>query len=1146
MSAAVTCPSCAGECPDGARFCPGCGAPLAALAPHAVERKVVTTMFCDLVGFTGFCEQVDPEEADRVLREFYAVARRAIETYGGVVEKFVGDAVVGIFGVPAAHEDDPERAVLTAIRLRDQVPMLSTPAGRRLEIRIGINTGIAVVRHDVAPGSGEGFLVGDAVNTAARLQKLAPPTGVVVGEKTHGLTTRRIAYEARAPASVKGKRGAVKCWLAKGPISRMGVDLRQEFPAPLVGREVELGILKGLLKKVRVSSQPQFAIVVGDAGIGKSRLMFEFVRYIDSRPAIVRWRQGRCPAYGDGLTFWSLGEIVKEQLGVAELDDVAAIEVKLGQALAGVDDREWLAARLRPLLGLESPAAARDENFAAWRRFLEIVAGDSPAVVVFEDLHWASEGTLAFLRHLVENAADVPLLAVGTTRPELLHVRPDVAAHLVEVAASQQVVRIDLEPLSESETEELVSRVGHGLRELRKTRQAIVRRAAGNALYAEQLVRLLEDESSNAHRATNDVALKERVARALPESLQSLIAARLDELPPARKALLGDAAVVGEVFWTGAVAALDHGDGPAIEEGLADLVRRDLVRHDRESSVAGEREFTFRHALIREVAYAQLTRADRAAKHAAVARWVEAVVGERVDEVAEILAHHYVTALGLAEAVGDQRLRGELLKPAVHALRLAGDRALPLDVAAAERHYAHAVGLSADAAERPQLLVSWADALAQCGDLSRAANLLEEGIRALRLTGDTRALAVSLMRLSDVLWLLSDSRAWDCAVEALALVKGDGPSATKVRVMEDWAWWNAVTYEGAAAIEAADEARALSTELGLPDSGQALGARGMARCDLGDEGGLDDLRRGLRMVQAQGLGREAGGMFFNLSDEIHAFHGPRAALTVLGEGVDYALQRGDEVSADFLRLSVVNNLMSAGEWNEALALSDQLGPVFQERGEVQDRAALATTRSLILVRGGRHVDLEELLALCRQTTFVDLGDHLAMQGPLAAVQLAHGDRDGALGTLAAMVSVRDQLASCPQFGMSLPIAVAAAVAAHELDLALRLVDGFVPGRAVDAHTLAWLRACILEHDHDHASAAEAYVAAAAAWSAFGAPFEHAQALLAAGRCLFGLGRRSAARRAVRKARDLFIRLGARPAVAAAEALLEQRPAGPPG
>ena len=490
----ITCPACVAECPAGARFCPSCGAALATPPPHAVERKVVTTMFCDLVDFTGLCEAADSEDVDRLLRAFYAVARSAIEIYGGVVEKFVGDAVVGIFGVPAAHEDDAERAVHTALRLRDRICDLPKIAGRTQQVRIGINTGSALVRLDVHPGSGEGFLVGDAVNTAARLQQLAPPMGIVVGQKTQALSARTIDYARLAAAAVKGKRAAVKCWLVRGRISRMGVDLRQQFAAPLVGREVELGVLRGLLKKVKASSAPQFALLVGEPGIGKSRLLFELLRYIDSRPAIVRWRQGRCPAYGDGLSFWALGEIVREQLGVLEGDEVATVEAKLAHALAGTDDREWLAARLRPLLGLESPAASREENFAAWQRFLELIATDAPAVFVFEDLHWASEGTLAFLRHLTENLSGVPLLAIGTTRPELLRSQPELAARLVEMAASRRGTRLDLGALSEAESEELVSRVGRGLGVPPETRQAIIGRCGGNPLFAEQLVCLLEEE----------------------------------------------------------------------------------------------------------------------------------------------------------------------------------------------------------------------------------------------------------------------------------------------------------------------------------------------------------------------------------------------------------------------------------------------------------------------------------------------------------------------------------------------------------------------------------------------------------------------------------------------------------------------------
>ena len=1055
--------------------------------------------------------------------------------WGGVVEKFVGDAVVGVFGVPTTHEDDPERAVMTAIRLLERLPELPRLSGRRLEARVGINTGAAVVRLDVAPGSGEGFLVGDAVNTAARLQKLAPPMGIVVGEKTRELTSRSIVYERLEPAAVKGKRGAVRHWLVRGSASRMGVDLRQEFPAPLVDREVELGILKGLLKKVRASSQPRFAIVVGEAGIGKSRLLFEFLRYIDSRPAIVRWRQGRCPAYGDGLTFWPVGEIVREQLGVSDSDDVMAIEAKLARALAGQADREWLAARLRPLLSLKSPAASRDENFAAWRRFIELVAADSPAVVVFEDLHWASEATLAFLGHLLAELRGAPLLVLGTARAELFSARADLGQRLSEAVGSGRIVRVDLEPLTELETQTMIDGVGHRLGGLAETRQAIARRSAGNPLYVEQLVHLLEEESPAGGGAA-DLVLKEKAAEALPESLQSLIAARLDELPPECKTQLADAAVVGEVFWTGAVAALDHGDRQAAAGGLEELRRRDLVQSRRDSSIVGECEFTFSHALIRDVAYGQLSRAARAVKHAAVARWVETEVGDHPGDVAEIIAHHYATALELAGLAGDGALVDELLAPTVRALELAGESALPLDVAAAERYFGRAVALAPSGmASRPSLLVAWAEALAQGGDLSHAARLLDEGIDALRRAGDIRSAAVAMTRLRDVLWELNDPRSDSLAPAALELLADDEPSREKVRVMADVAVHYAVNYKGRAAVAAADEALALCSSLGLPESGRALGWRGMARCDLGDAGGLEDMRRALRLMEGQGLWREAGVMFYVLAAVTADYEGPRAALTVHRRGLQFASRRGDAVAVGFLRSSMLETLAAAGEWSQGLRLSDEAEPVLERRGEVGDLATLRTWRAWILAMRGALDEADPLIAWSMGQHLLEPGTMVPILSVLGSIQLASGAPEAALRTLAEVDVVQRRLDSHPRFSLSLPIAVRTAVAAGDPGLAGRLVEGASDDRAVDANTIAALQAALAESRGDHEAAAAAFADAAARWRSFGASYEWAQTQLGQGRCLLALGRASEAAQALGAARTVFKRLKAKPALAEADA-----------
>jgi class 3 adenylate cyclase/tetratricopeptide (TPR) repeat protein len=1136
VSAVVTCPSCAAECPDGSRFCPSCGAALTLPPSHAVERKIVTAVFCDLVGFTALCEEIDSEDVDHLLREFYGLARRTIETWGGVVEKFVGDAVVGIFGVPTTHEDDPERAVATAIRLLDRLPELPQLAGRRLEARVGINTGAAVVRLDVAPGSGEGFLIGDAVNTAARLQKLAPPMGIVVGEKTRELTSRSFAYYRLAPAAVKGKRGEVRHWLVRGPISRLGVDLRQEFPAPLVGREVELGILKGLLKKVRASSQPQFAIVVGEAGIGKSRLLFEFLRHVDSRPAIVRWRQGRCPAYGDGLTFWPLGEIVKEQLGVTDSDNVAAIEAKLSRALAGEDDGEWLAARLRPLLSLKSPAASRDENFAAWRRFVELVAVDSPAVVVFEDLHWASEATLAFLEYLLAELRGAPLLVVGTSRTELLSARPDLDQRLSAAVGSGRIVRIDLEPLTELETQTMVNRVGHRLGGLAETRQAIARRSAGNPLYVEQLVRLLEEESPAAGRSA-DLVLKEKVAEALPESLQSLIAARLDELPPERKTQLADAAVVGAVFWTGAVAALDHGDRQAAAGGLEELRRRDLVQSRRNSSIVGEDEFTFSHTLIRDVAYGQLSRAARAAKHAAVAWWVETEVGDHLGDVTEIIAHHYATALELAGLAGDRALAGELLAPAVRALGLAGDSALALDVAAAEEHYRRAVRLvPAESPLRPRLLTAWGNALAIGGKPREAALVLEEGIEGLRALGAPRVAAIAMTWLARVFVELADNRAPAVARQAVALLDDDEPSPELLVALERWSSVCLSVSDTSAALEAADRALHMAARLELPAQSELLEIRAAARCALGDaSGGLEDMRRALASAEA------------GVPSVVHMAAGELAAtfetvdggLSIHREGLRIAQARHDETGAAGLRVGVFEDLIFLGEWDEAAADCDALEGFLAASGQAYSLQDVRSLKALLLVLRGEAEAARPLAAWIENEGQGLLGPPCLNLLASAATREMLGDSRTARSALEMLVECPESFCVMPRITLWWPLAVRLAVALADHDLTARLARRLLDSPAAPHHARVTTEALEEAVTGRFAAAAAGFAAAAAEWREVGVPYERAQALFWRGRCLHELGRTPEARLPLVEAHDIFARLGARPAHTEAAGLLHE-------
>src|SRR5829696_5719692 len=416
------CAACGQDNPGGFRFCGACGASLAGPARvPAEERRLVTVLFCDLVGFTARSDQADPEDVGALLRPYHARLRAEIERLGGTLDKFIGDGVMAVFGAPIAHEDDPERAVRCALGMLAAVQELD------LAVRVGITTGEVLV--DLAPGAATEGVVGDVVNTASRLQGVAPAGGVVVGEATFRATRRLFDYQELGAVQVKGKANPVPIWRLEGPRGRTGVE--PEAGTPLVGRQAELGLLEGAWLEAVRTATPRLVTVTGAPGVGKSRLVRELAAVLDERPELVTWRQGRCLPYGDGITFWALGEIVKAQAGILESDPPAEVTAKLEAAVAALvadpADAEWLKARIAPLLGLVDPGAARverSESFAAWRRLVEEMAASRPLVLVVEDLHWADPAMLEFLEHLCASAAGVGLLVVVTARPELFERQP--------------------------------------------------------------------------------------------------------------------------------------------------------------------------------------------------------------------------------------------------------------------------------------------------------------------------------------------------------------------------------------------------------------------------------------------------------------------------------------------------------------------------------------------------------------------------------------------------------------------------------------------------------------------------------------------------------------------------------------------------
>jgi class 3 adenylate cyclase/tetratricopeptide (TPR) repeat protein len=943
-AAMAACAACGTENDSDARFCKSCGSSLAGAPAPVSERKVVTSLFCDLVGFTAASEAADPEDVDRVLEGYFRLARAQIESHGGVVEKFIGDAVVGVFGVPAAREDDPERAVRAALRICEGAAELRGLNRGPLELRVGVNTGTALVRLGVSPASGKGFVTGDAVNTAARLQSVAPVGGVAVGVATWEATSQVFEYEEREPAQLKGKSDPVRVFRPFAPRARIGVDLTRTHDSPFVGRRVELEVLTDAFERVVSTREVEFVTVVGEPGLGKSRLVGELSDYVDRSQDLYRWRQGRCLPYGEGIAFWALGEILKAHAGILESDSPELAGEKLEQVLPEGEERPWFRERLLPLLGIErGSAAGREESFTAWRRFVEGIASDRPTVLVVEDLHWAGEGMLAFLDDLAANLTGVPLLVVSTTRPELYDRHPAQGAGLPTVR---------LAPLTEAESGQLVAGLLEATKVPAELQQAIRDRAGGNPLFTQEFVALLRDRDLIVEKGSS-WELRQAVDVPLPDSVQAVIAARLDLLDACTKVLLGEAAVIGKVFWAGAVAEMGGRDPVATAVMLGDLVRRELIAPARRSSMAGEAEYAFGHALVRDVAYEQLPRTTRASHHLAAASWIEAKVADRIEDFADVLAHHYATALELAIAADETGQAAAIEVPAIRFLTMAGERALGLDSTAALASFERALALTPPRhPARAQVLAGFGTAAFETGQLSEATTVLEEAIASFRAAGDAPASARATVVLSELYVHSRDTRRLDVLTEALALLDPLPPGPEHVAVLTEISDAHLVNGDYGRGLEVADRALALAAELGLGRPARTLGFHAFNRGGLGDPGALDEHREALAAARESGNGRHQAIIYNNYGIQRGRFEGASARLETFREGVAFAQSRGIGSHVVFLSGGLAVALAEIGELDEALELHARLAERAETEGNVyrlgQSRASIA---NLLAFRG---------------------------------------------------------------------------------------------------------------------------------------------------------------------------------------------------
>jgi DNA-binding SARP family transcriptional activator/class 3 adenylate cyclase len=895
------------------------------------ERKVVSVLFVELVGFTARAERADPEEVRAALRRFRVVAKREIERFGGTIESFIGDTVMAVFGAPAAHEDDPERAVRAALSIR----RWASEKAEDLQMRMAVDTGAAVVSVDSRPED-EPITAGDVVNSAQRLQVAAPADGILVGERTYRATRQAIDYRDTAPVEAKGKSGVIWAWEAARARPRRGVDLVREPRTPLVGRERELDLLVSVLARVVGERSPQLVTLVGVPGIGKSRLVFELAKTLEQEREQMTWRQGRCLPYGNGVSFWALGEIVKAQAGILESDRPEQVEEKLRAAAAEVltaeDEAVWVERELRPLVGAGGELGLGErsgEGFAAWRRFLEGLAELRPLVLVLEDLHWADEGLLEFVDALAGRLRDAPLLVLCTARPELLERRPGWGG------GKANALTISLAPLSDAETAQLVAAVLEQPQLEAGLREALLARAAGNPLYAEQFARVLAELGS----------LEE-----LPETVHGIIAARLDGLLPPEKALLQDAAVVGKVFWLGALEAIGDVSRRQAEELLLGLERKEFVQQARRASVAGEAEYAFRHVLLRDVAYAQIPRAARGEKHRRVAGWTESL--GRPEDHAEMLAHHYSSALEYAKVTG--REDPYVAERARLALRAAGERALALaSYSTAARFYNAALELWPETdPERVWLLVH-AGRARYAAD-GTGIDLLERSFEELRSRGDLDAAAEVAVEVARRFWLGGDrDPAYSYIDRALELTEGRGHPRARAYALVERAAYHMNASEYPQAIRLAREALPLTEAPGMDEMhARTLDVLGASRAYSGDAAGLDDSRRAIALARDRNAFSRLIVAELNLHCQ-HFFLGHlEAASDTLRAARRDVESHGTTDQRNWLHIAEAHEALLQGRWKEAARILDQR-IAEAEAGLVHylDPACRALLASIALARG---------------------------------------------------------------------------------------------------------------------------------------------------------------------------------------------------
>ena len=867
-----SCPSCGAAAAEQARFCMSCGTKLdparsplpttaATVERPPEERRQVTVLFADLSGYTAVAERMDPEAVKSLVERSLRRLRDEVERFGGTVDKYIGDNVMAIFGAPVAHEDDEERAVRAALGMQAAMEEVNQglPPDSRFALRVGINTG------EVLAGAvGDDYTVtGDTVNVASRLQTMGRPGAVTVGQRTVRATQDAVRYDPLAPLTLKGRSEAVPAWEAVGLLSEHTVRRSsQSNGAPLVGREYELGVLQSLYGRVARENRAHLVTLIGEAGVGKSRLLREFGDRVREADPPAEVRTGRCLPYGSAIVYWALGEVVRAEAGIVDSDRSedawSKLCVYVGGLLTGPDERgetpERKAAQIGRSLGVDVPAdlappetgdpeRMRESFFSALRNVIEAAAARRPLVLVFEDIHWADDGMLDAIEHLAQWVRG-PLLVLCLARDELLERRQNWGG------GRRNTTQLFLEPLTDEDSRQLVATLlgsagpaGNGGPGLEDTVAMVAERSGGNPLFAEEMVRRLEEEDTTE-------------ADQLPDTVVGVLAARLDALEPFERRLVQQAAVVGRTFWEGSLASLAEQEGRSLDEALATLQEKDILAAGAEGRLAGERELAFKHVLIRDVAYGMLPKAVRCRKHFEVGRFLEERAGDRSEEVVALLAEHYgrAAALGAEGGVEASELQ-QITTRAVRALEDAGDAAANLYAnREAVAHYGHALGLLEGDGDATAARIGekQGDVALRLGRVDAAIEVWGECLDFHRRGEDLDRMADLHRKLGAALAVKGERKA---AIEnyqrGINLLKDGDPRLELVRLYEEAAWLYLQMGDNMLAIYASEKALRLAERLGeTRAASRAHGIFGRVFGRIGDtEKARSNLQRSVELAR---------------------------------------------------------------------------------------------------------------------------------------------------------------------------------------------------------------------------------------------------------------------------------------------------------